>query len=193
MPLPRKFDLPVTAERPGWVTAGMIRLATLSLFVVGVGMIRYHLSSRGACADHDPGAGLAAMIAVATFGLTKRIEARLQIPGASEAFLLLLRRTGLPMLGLAFFLAWTVVYIGVWLAHPAQAFEGLGPNPRFADFFYYAVSTALVSPPGDFFAHSRGARSATMIEMLTAFALLTAYISSFVDWHRRPDPPTEPS
>ena len=26
---------------------------------------------------------------------------------------------------------------------------------------------------------------ATMIEMLTAFALLTAYLSSFVDWHRR--------
>src|SRR5438093_973408 len=51
-------------------------------------------------------------------------------------------------------------------------------------FFYYAVSTAFVSPPGDVLAHSRGARSATMIEMLSAFALLTAYLSSFVDWHR---------
>jgi hypothetical protein len=29
---------------------------------------------------------------------------------------------------------------------------------------------------------SRGVRSATMIEMMTAFALLTAYLSSFIDW-----------
>ena len=55
---------------------------------------------------------------------------------------------------------------------------------RFADFFYTAVSTAFISPPGDILAHSRGARAATMIEMLTAFALITAYASSFVDWQR---------
>ena len=35
---------------------------------------------------------------------------------------------------------------------------------------------------------SRGARSATMIEMLTAFALLTAYLSSFVDWRAADEP-----
>ena len=69
-----------------------------------------------------------------------------------------------------------------------EAFTGLGPHPRFADFFYYAVTTAFISPPGDVLAHSRGARSATMIEMLTAFALLTTYLSSFVDWGRAPQP-----
>ena len=51
-----------------------------------------------------------------------------------------------------------------------------------ADFFYYAVSSAFISPPNDVIAVSRGARTGTMIEMLTAFALLTAYLSSFVDW-----------
>ena len=62
-------------------------------------------------------------------------------------------------------------------------------EPRFADFFYYAVCTALISPPGDILAGSRGARSATMIEMLSSFALLTAYLASFVDWQQREPPP----
>ena len=35
-----------------------------------------------------------------------------------------------------------------------EAFSGISPRPRFADFFYHAV--------------------------------LTAYLSSFVDWHRSP-------
>ena len=100
----------------------------------------------------------------------------------TSAVLQLLRRTGLPLLALAFFLFWTFVYIGIWAVHPHAAFTGLGPRPRFADFFYTSVLTAFISPPGDIIAHSRGARAATMIEMLTAFALVTAYASSFVDW-----------
>jgi len=66
-------------------------------------------------------------------------------------------------------------------------FTGLDRNPRFADFFYTAVSTAFVSPPGDILARSRGAHAATMIEMLTALALVTAYASSFLDF-QRPSP-----
>jgi hypothetical protein len=185
MPLPRRYPLPVSAVRPGWITTGMLRLATLSAFVVAIGMVRVHLSHHGGWIVVAGGAALVLAGAAVAFGATRRIEERLAIPGVSEAFLLLLRRTGLPVLGLAFFLTWTVVYVGVWAAHPATAFVGLGDRPRFADFFYYAVSTAFVSPPGDLIAHSRGARSATMIEMLTAFALLTAYLSSFVDWQRR--------
>jgi hypothetical protein len=185
MPLPRRYALPVSAARPTWVTAGMVRLATLSVFVVAVGMIRFRLSHDGAWIVVASGAAIAATGAAVLAGFTRRLEARLAIPGASEAFLLMLRRTGLPLLGLAFFLAWTVVYIAIWASHPHAAFVGLADKPRFADFFYYAVSTALISPPGDLLAHSRGARSATMIEMLTAFALLTAYLSSFVDWQRR--------
>jgi hypothetical protein len=70
-----------------------------------------------------------------------------------------------------------------WAVHPEEAFNGLGPGePRFADFFYYAVSTAFTSPPEGIAAGSRGARAATLIELLTAVALLTTYVSSFVDW-----------
>ena len=186
MPLPRRYALPVVpAVRPNWITVGMVRLATLSAFVVAVGMIRVHLSRHGAWIVVGSGAVLVAAGAAVVLGFTRRLEERLAIPGVTEAFLLVLRRTGLPLLGLAFFLAWTLVYVAIWASHPQAAFAGLPAEPRFADFFYYAVSTAFISPPGDILAHSRGARSATMIEMLSAFALLTTYLSSFVDWTRR--------
>jgi hypothetical protein len=163
----------------------MLRLATLAAFVVAVGMIRAHLTRESAWILVGAGAGLAAAGIAVLLGATRRLEQRLRISWGGEAFLLVLRRTGLPILGLAFFLAWTLVYVALWATHPQAAFTGLSGEPRFADFFYYAVSTAFISPPGDLLAHSRGARSATMIEMLTAFALLTAYLSSFVDWYRR--------
>jgi hypothetical protein len=136
--------------------------------------------------------GVAALVGVLFFlGATRRLAGRLPMAARSEraahAVFIHFRRTGLPLLGLAFFLVWTFVYVGLWWVHPEEAFRGLGPDPRFADFFYYAVSTALISPPGDIVAASRGARSATMIEMITGFALLAAYLSSFVDWQRRRD------
>ena len=162
----------------------MLRLATLSLFVVLVGMVRPRLTPESAWILVAIGAGSAVLGGAFFLVATRRLAARLPLHEATEAFLLLLRRTGLPLLGLAFFLFWTLVYVALWAVHPSEAFRGLPPDPRFADFFYYAVSTAFISPPGDVLAHSRGARSATMIEMLTAFALLTAYLSSFVDWHR---------
>ena len=93
----------------------------------------------------------------------------------------MLNHIGLVGLGAAFFLFWTFVYLGLWWRHPHEAFTGLGPRPRFNDFFYTSVSTAFISPPGDILAHSRGARSATMIEMLTGFAVVAVYLSSFVD------------
>jgi hypothetical protein len=96
-----------------------------------------------------------------------------------------LRHTGLPLLGLVFFLAWTILYIGLWWVRPNGAFTGLAAAPRFADFFYYAVSTGLISPPGDIVATSRGARAATLIEMISALALVTAYLSSFSDFLKR--------
>jgi hypothetical protein len=184
MPLPRRPTLALAPARPGWLTAGMLRLATLSLFVVAIGMIRWHLTTATAWIVVGAGAALALIGLAALLGATRRVEERLAIPWATQAFVLVLRRTGLPLLGLVFFLAWTVVYVALWVIHPEQAFTGLPGDPRFADFFYYAVCTALISPPGDIFAASRGTRSATMIEMLASFALLTAYLSSFVDWHR---------
>ena len=171
-------------ERPTWITLGMLRLGLLSLFVVAVGMIPLRLTPGDAWVVVAIGAGIAVAALAALLGATRRLGQRLGLRWASEAFLLTIRRTGLPLLGLAFFLAWTVVYVALWAVHPLEAFRGLAPRPRFADFFYYAVSTAFISPPGDVLAHSRGARSATMIEMLTAFALLTTYLASFVDWQR---------
>jgi hypothetical protein len=171
--------------RPGWLTAGLVKLGVLGLFVVLVGMLRPRMTTDRAWVLVGLGVGLAVIALAVLLGVTHHVRDRLPFQGATEGFVLLLRRIGLPLLGLAFFLAWTLVYVALWAVHPNEAFEGLSKEPRFADFFYYSVSTALITPPGDIFAHSRGARSATMIEMLTAFALLTAYLSSFVDWHRR--------
>jgi hypothetical protein len=166
----------------------MLRLAALSLFVVLVGMVRSRMGTHGAWFVVGIG-GAAVLAGGAVFAAsTRRLAERLPFGHVTQAFLLLLRRMGLPLLGLAFFLAWTLVYVALWAVHPSEAFAGLPKHPRFADFFYYAVSTAFISPPGDLIARSRGARSATMIEMLTAFALLTAYLSSFVDWYRRQEP-----
>jgi len=169
----------------------LTKLAVLSLFIVLVGMFRPHLTRTSAAVSVIVAAGLT-VAAVAWFlGAARRLARALPFLRAGERFtgavLAELRRIGLPLLGLAFFLAWTFVYMALWAVHPTEAFRGLGDRPRFADFFYYAVTTAFISPPGDVLAHSRGARSATMIEMLTAFALLTAYVSSFVDWGRRRD------
>lgn len=186
---PRRID--VVSSRPGWVTAGALRLGLLSLFVVGVGIVRPRLTHHSA--------GILVLVAIALvavggllfLGSTRRLAERLRLHGVTQPVLLQVRRTGLPLLGLAFFLFWAMAYVGLWWFHPGSSFTGLDPHPRFADFFYYAVSTAFISPPGDIIAHSRGARSATMIEMLTAFALLTTYLSSFADWGR--GAPPEPS
>jgi hypothetical protein len=161
----------------------MIRLAMLSAFIVAIGMIRSRLTPTSAWVTFGVGAGVVVVGGLAFLLTTRRLASRFEY--ATQAVMVLLRRTGLPLLGLAFFLVWTFVYLALWAVHPAEAFTGLAAKPRFADFFYYSVSTAFISPPGDVLAHSRGARSATMIEMLTAFALLTAYLSSFVDWFGR--------
>jgi hypothetical protein len=168
--------------------SGLIKLAVLSLFIVLVAMVRLHLTRTSATVSVIVATALT-VAAVAWFlGAARQIARALPFLQTRERFtgavLTELRRIGLPLLGLGFFLAWAFVYVALWAVHPGEAFRGLGNSPRFADFFYYAVTTAFLSPPGDVLAHSRGARSATMIEMLTAFALLTAYASSFVDWGR---------
>ena len=152
MPLPRRPAVDLAPARPGWLTAGMLRLATLSLFVVAIGMMRWHLTTTAAWIVVGVGAAIVAVAIAGLLGLTRVLEERLAIPWATQAFVLVLRRIGLPLLGLVFFLAWTVVYIALWAVHPEQAFTGLPAEPRFADFFYYAVCTAVISPPGDIFA-----------------------------------------
>jgi hypothetical protein len=179
----------VALAQPRWLTQGALRLLLLCVFIVGVGMVRPRLSPHGAALVVAVGVALLATGAVLFTAGARRVIARLPLLDRSDrvagGILVEVRRIGLPLLGLAFFLAWTLVYVALWALHPHDAFTGLGPDPRFADFFYYAVSTAFVSPPGDILAHSRGARSATMIEMLTGFALLATYLASFSDVIRR--------
>jgi hypothetical protein len=160
-------------------------MVLLCAFIVAVGMVRPRLSPHGAALVVGAGAALvAAAFAFFTAG-ARSVMGRLAFlerpQRLADGILVEVRRLGLPLLGLVFFLAWTVVYLALWALHPHQAFVGLDRDPRFADFFYYAVSTAFVSPPGDILAHSRGVRSATMIEMLTGFALLATYLASFSD------------
>ena len=177
--------LDLGSARPNWLTTGAIRLGLLSLFVVLTAMVRPRLTHWSAGWLLLAGVGFV-VAAGALFSLaTRRVALALPFLDrtwrVTDAVLLVLRRIGLPLLGLAFFLVWTFVYVGIWWVHPHDAFRGLEEHPRFADFFYTAVSTAFVSPPGDIVAHSRGARAATMIEMLTAFALVTAYAGSFLE------------
>ena len=186
----RRLDaLDLGAARPNWLGAGALRLGLLSLFIVLTAMVRPRLTHASAGWLLLAG-GLFVVAAAALFWIATR-QVALALPflegprRMTDAVLFVLRRTGLPLIGLAFFLVWTFVYVGIWWVHPHDAFRGLEEHPRFADFFYTAVSTAFISPPGDIVAHSRGARAATMIEMLTAFALVTAYASSFVDFQRR--------
>lgn len=180
---------------PSRLPAGFVRLLVLCLFVVAIGMIRPRLD-RDAAGYVLLACGLVTLAATLAFaGATWRVAGHLPVVSTSwrlvDAVRLLLRRTGLPLLGLAFFLFWTFVYLGLWWYHPVETFTGLPGQPRFADFFYYAVTTALTSPPQDIVAATRGARSATMIEMLTGIALLGAYLSSFVQLRRKAAPEQE--
>ena len=175
----------VEPGRPRWLTLGTLRLLGLCAVIVLIAMLpgRLSVSDAGWIGWGGLG-GLAVAVSGPFIAITKRVAARLPM---AEAVLLTVRAAGLVGLGTAFFLFWTFVYLTLWWTHPHEAFRGLASAPRFADFFYYAVSTAFIAPPGDILANSRGARSATMIEMLTGFALLAAYLSSFVDWGARRD------
>ncbi len=172
----RHRTLAATPQRPRWLTRGAIRLTILCVFIVLVDMLSPRMSR------HEAGmvvaVGASAVIGAIVLVVTVTRRGAL---GRAAAVLGLLRHVGLPLIGLAFFLLWALVYIATWWYRPEGAFSGLSARPRFADFFYYAVSTGLISPPGDIIASSRGARSATLVEMVTGLALLGAYLSSFSD------------
>lgn len=186
----------------GFLRSGA-RLIILCGFIVAVAMLSPRLSPNAAGLVALVGAGAVIAGAIVFVFLARGVHhlgtssPRLRV---AEALLVTLRKLGLPILALAFFLLWTFVYLGVWWYHPTEAFTGLvhnGQDPRFADFFYYAVMTAFISPPNDIIAASRGARSATLIEMLTGLSLLATYVSSLVELPSRggrtPDAPPEPS
>jgi hypothetical protein len=172
------------AERPSFLTVGTVRLVLLCGVIVLIAMLPGRLTPTSAGWVALGGlVGIPAAVGFSFLASVRTFAARLPL---ATAVLRAINHLGLVGLGAAFFLAWTFVYLALWWRHPQEAFTGLGPAPRFADFFYYSVSTAFISPPGDILAHSRGARSATVIEMLTGFALLAVYLTSFVDWQRSP-------
>jgi hypothetical protein len=189
---------PIQADRlPAVIRGAGLRLLSVCLAVWAVGMLSPRVTPHQAGVIVVVGAGVVVGFAALLGAGTRQILRRLRIGlldrtvAAAEALLVLLRRIGLLVLALGFFLFWTLVYLGVWWWHPASAFTGLDQHPYFSEFFYYAVSTAFISPPGDILAHSRGARTATMVEIVTGAALLSVYLASFVDLGRSgPEPPT---
>lgn len=179
------------ASLPGRVPHSVRGLVLLCLFIVAIGMVRPRLSPDEA-GWLLLGFGALTLAAGAAFLVaTWRVAESLPLLAGSrrlvDAILVVARRTGLPLLALGFFLFWTFVYVGLWWYRPEESFEGIGDagDPLFADFFYYAVMVALTSPPEGIAPLSRGARSATMIEILTGLALLTTYVSSLVQLRRR--------
>jgi hypothetical protein len=182
------FPLLASERLPGSVRAGGVRLLGACLAIWALGMFSPQIDRGAADIVLIAGWGfiLGGLLVLAVG--TQRVLQRLDIPllGAgvarAAALVLALRRVGLVLLALAFFLFWTLIYIGVWRSHPSAAFHGLPRTPTFSDFFYYAVSTGFVSPPGDIIAASRGARTATMIELLTGTAALAAYLGSFLEF-----------
>jgi hypothetical protein len=178
-----------TMERlPGHMRAGAVRLLGACLAIWALGMLSPKIDRTAADVVLIAGWGLIlAGVVVLVLG-TQRVLARLDVPllgpgvARAAALVVALRRVGIVLLALAFFLFWTLIYIGVWRWHPHGAFRGLPSTPTFSDFFYYAVSTGFISPPGDIIAASKGARTATMIELLTGTAALAAYLGSFLDF-----------
>jgi hypothetical protein len=182
------FQLATAQRLPGHLRAGGLRLLAACLAIWALGMLSPQIDRDRAVVVLIVGWGLIlAGLLVLALG-TQRVLARLDVPllGAgvarAAALIVALRRIGLVLLALAFFLFWTLIYIGVWRWHPDGAFHGLPHTPTFSDFFYYSVSTGFISPPGDILAASKGARTATMIELLTGTAALAAYLGSFLDF-----------
>ena len=182
------FSMLAADRLPGKVRGGALRLLGACIAIWILGMFSPEITPHTASIILIVGwSFIAAIVLVFAFG-THRVVERLDLPLLGSgvvrltALVLALRRVGIVLLALAFFLFWTLIYIGVWRWHPAGAFKGLPLTPTFSDFFYYAVSTGFISPPGDITAYSKGARTATMIELLTGTAALAAYIGSFIDF-----------
>jgi hypothetical protein len=183
-----RLENAISAERlPSVMRGAGIRLLSVCGAVWAIGMLSPRVTPHDAGVIVLLGFGVVIGVAVLLAAGTHRILRRLRIGfvargvAAAEALLVLLRAIGLLVLALGFFLFWTLIYLGVWWWRPHGAFAGLDPHPYFSEFFYYAVSTAFISPPGDILAKSRGARTATMVEIVTGAALLSVYIASFVN------------
>jgi Ion channel len=160
------------------------RFALLAGAIVGVEMVPWRLDQTRAIVLLVIAISAAAGGSVAVALGAHRLAARVPAPDLPDALLRELRAIGLPLLGLVFFTLWTFVYVALWLVRPDGAFDGLAHRPRLADFVYYAITTALTSPPQDIVPASRGARAASTIEILMGLALIGAYLATFRDRQR---------
>ena len=154
----------LAAERlPGKVRGGALRLLGACIAIWVLGMFSPEITPHTASIILIVGwSFIAAIVLVIAFG-THRVVERLDVPllgagvarvsgahaGAAQGRASSCSRS-------AFFLFWTLIYIGVWRSHPAGAFKGLPQTPTFSDFFYYSVSTGFISPPGDITAVQQG-------------------------------------
>jgi hypothetical protein len=192
------IESPLNPDRvPGFLRGAGLRLLSVCIAVWVIGMLSPRVTPHEAGIVVVAGVllvvGLGVLLGAGTRRVLRRLRIRVVDRGVevAEALLVLVRRIGILILALGFFLFWTLVYLGVWWWHPASAFTGLSRHPYFSEFFYYAVSTAFISPPGDILAHSRGARTATMVEIVTGAALISVYLASFVDLRGPPRPGPE--
>jgi hypothetical protein len=193
------IERPLNPDRvPGVLRGAGLRLLSVCIAVWGIGMLSPRVTPHEAGVVVVAGVllvvGLAVLLGAGTRRVLRRLRIRVVDRGVevAEALLVLARRIGILILALGFFLFWTLVYLGVWWWHPASAFTGLDRHPYFSEFFYYAVTTAFIAPPGDILAHSRGARTATMVEIVTGAALFSVYLASFVDLRGTPRAGPEP-
>jgi hypothetical protein len=137
-----------------------------------------------------------------TIALSPRVHVTVPTLGrqvrAVEGLAAILRRTGLALPALLFFVAWALIYMLIWAHSPeacsldlsrpcAGAFQGAGHNPTFGDFLYFSTNMAFANPAPDFVAHSRLAHTAATIEVLTGIGLVTLYAGSFFGIGRRAD------
>ena len=102
----------------------------LCAFIVLVEMLRAPLAALGRPIAI---AGAAAVLVGAALfvGAARRLAEHLPFLSGSQrmadALVLQLRKIGLPLLALLFFLFWTFVYLALWAIHPDDAFRGLDP------------------------------------------------------------------
>lgn len=107
-----------------------------------------------------------------------------------EGSLQLVRRAGVALPALIFFVFWALVYMLIWSRDPAAcaadpalacdgAFWGTGSHPSLGDFVYLSVNMAFANPVPDLIAQSQLAKAAATLEVLTGIGLATLYAGSF--------------
>ena len=114
----------LAAERlPGKLRGGALRLLGACIAIWILGMFSPEITPHTASIILIVGwSFIAAIVLVIALG-THRVVERLDLPLLGSgvvrvtALLLALRKVGIVLLALAFFLFWTLIYIGVWRSH----------------------------------------------------------------------------